>query len=142
MRKILLAVLFMAAPLATVSAHGNHPSEKHAYTEIHADQLKSWYDQKKPMIVLDARTKPYFEGTLLPNAKWLPMDSSDAAILAAVPAKDALVVIYCANSHCPASKYLADKMASLGYTNLYKYPEGLDDWNQKGLPTMKVAKPS
>lgn len=132
----LLAALLAAAPLAAATPQ-TQKTEESLHNLIKADQLKSWYDQKKTMIVLDARSKPYFDGTLLPNAKWLIAESSEKEIQAAIPSKNSLVVVYCASVKCPASGRLYDKLTSLGYTNVYEYHEGLEDWIKRGFPTTK-----
>lgn len=138
MLRILLGFILLAAPLAAVSNQtSRNKTEESMHRKITANQLKSWYDQKKKMVVLDARSKPYFEGTLLPNAIWLPPESPEEEIKAAIPSKDSLIIVYCAGVKCPASGWLYDKLISLGYTDLYEYHEGLEDWMQKGYPTNK-----
>lgn len=133
-----IAFILAAAPLAAAtSAAPAQKAEQHKHREITGEQLKAWIDQKKAMTILDARSKPYFDGTLLPNAKWVSAESSEKDIVAAVPAKDSLVVVYCASPQCPASGWLYDKMTKLGYTNIYEYHEGLKDWMSKGYPTTK-----
>lgn len=109
----------------------------HERREVQTEQLKQWYDQKKPMIVLDARSKPYFNGTLLPNAKWVSAESSEKEIQAAAPSKSALIVVYCAGVKCPASGWLYDKMVAMGYTNVYEYHQGLQEWTKRGFPVTK-----
>ncbi|MGZ3634142.1 MAG: rhodanese-like domain-containing protein [Parachlamydiaceae bacterium] len=131
--QILAAVLFVA-PLAATVASNAPKTEKVAHRDVKTEQIKQWYDQKKPMVVLDARTKPYFDGKLLPNAKWVPADAPEKDIQAAIPSKDSLVVVYCAGPGCPASGWLYDKLISLGYTNLYEYHAGINEWAKKGLP--------
>ena len=133
-----LSMLLVAGPLVASSSH-THKTEASVHKQVNADQLKSWYDQKVPMTVLDARSKAYFDGTLLPQAKWLPADSSEEAVIAAIPAKNALVVVYCLGVKCPASGWLYDKLTSMGYTNVYEYHEGLQDWQQRGYPTTKAS---
>ena len=135
-----VAMMMLIAPLALV-AHQNHQTDQSTHhKEITGDQLKEWYDQKKPMVVLDARSKPYFDGTLLPNAKWVPHDSSENEIMAAAPSKNSVIVVYCAGVDCPASGRLYDKLASMGYKTIYEYHEGLEDWLEKGYPTTKQSK--
>lgn len=131
-----LSFLLVATPLAAAVTQ-TPQTEKSMHNEINADQLKSWYDQKKTMVVLDARTKPYFNGTLLPGAKWVSAESSDKEIQAAIPSKDSLVVVYCASVSCPASGWLYDKLIALGYSNVLEYHGGLQDWTQRGFPTVK-----
>lgn len=131
-----LSLLLIGAPLMATTAPAGQAQES-THREITADELKSWYDQNKPIVVLDARSKPYFDGTLLPKAKWLSVESTDAEILAAVPSKDSIIVVYCAGADCPASGMLYDKLTRLGYTNVYEYRGGLKDWIKQKFPTIK-----
>ncbi|MFC2049422.1 rhodanese-like domain-containing protein [Chlamydiota bacterium] len=130
--KSLMICLLMLAPLAVFAQ--DNPGTQQSVATVNGDQLKSWYDQKKPMVVLDARTKEYFDGKLLPDAKWLPYNSSEDAIRAAAPSKDGLIVVYCWGPECPASGMLAHKLQSMGYTNIYEYRGGVQEWKQKGYP--------
>jgi|694.fasta_scaffold02776_11 rhodanese-related sulfurtransferase len=128
----LFIFLLSIVPLVAY-AHSHHKTHQ----QVDVDQLKSWYDQKKPMVVLDARSKPYFDGVLLPNAKWVPAEATDAEIEAAVPSKDSLIVVYCYGLKCPASGWLYDKLVKLGYKNIYEFRGGIEEWIQKGYPTTK-----
>lgn len=131
----LLGMILLTAPLAA-SQTATSAQEKHI--TIKAEELKSWYDQEKPMIVIDARSEKYFDGRLLPHAIWLPSESSEKEIAAAIPNKESLIVVYCAGVQCPASGWLYDKLRALGYRNVYEYHEGLKEWVQKGYPTTNV----
>ena len=42
---------------------------------------------------------------------------------------------YCSNTACPNSGQVAAKLESLGYRNVRKYAEGIQDWVEAGLPT-------
>lgn len=132
----LLSLILITTPLAAASQTATTTTQQNR-TTIKTEELKSWYDQKKPMVVLDARSKKYFDGRLLPNAKWLPSEASEKETITTIPNKDSLVVVYCAGIKCPASGWLYDKLYSMGYHNIYEYHEGLDEWTQKGYPTTK-----
>lgn len=135
MLPILLTSMLVVAPLAAIKAA---PQTEHSeHTAISATQLKAWYDENKPMSVIDARSAKYFEGTLLPNARWLPVESTEKEILAALPSKKSLIVVYCWSSTCPASGWLYDKLMAMGYNNVYEYHEGIQDWIKQGFPTTK-----
>ena len=41
---------------------------------------------------------------------------------------------YCSNTACPNSGQVASKLEALGYTNVRKYAEGIQDWVEAGLP--------
>ncbi len=137
MLSTLFCAILMTAPLGPLAAASqtSAATTQQNHKTIKAEELKSWYDQNKQMVVLDARSKNYFDGTMLPDAKWLPSDSSEKEILATVPNKESLIVVYCAGVKCPASGWLYDKLYSMGYHNVYEYHEGLEEWMQKGYPT-------
>jgi rhodanese-related sulfurtransferase len=56
-----------------------------------------------------------------------------------LPDKGAAIVVYCSNPACGNSQAVANKLADLGYTNVRKYREGIQDWVEAGLPTESGA---
>ncbi|HEX8148419.1 MAG TPA: rhodanese-like domain-containing protein [Pyrinomonadaceae bacterium] len=76
-------------------------------------------------------TDEYFNGELIPGSRRVPLDRVGRAAHEAGLAKGAEVVVYCAGPHCPQSGYAAEKLQSLGYTNVRAYEGGLEEW--KGL---------
>jgi len=70
----------------------------------------------------------------LPGAINVPLgEDFESRIQQAVPDKQQEVVVYCADSKCPASPEAAKKMDSLGYQNVYDYEAGKADWRLAGL---------
>lgn len=136
MKSAILVFMLALCPFALKAEEAPSVSQ-HAYALINADKLKTLYDTSAEMVVLDARTGHYFDGTTLPGAKWITAESTEEAILAAAPKKDGLVVVYCVCTKCPAGAFLADKLVAMGYTNVNKYPEGIQEWIEKGYPTVK-----
>ena len=51
-----------------------------------------------------------------------------------LPDKAAAIVTYCSNTACPNSDHVATKLAALGYLNVRRYAEGIEDWVNAGLP--------
>jgi rhodanese-related sulfurtransferase len=43
-------------------------------------------------------------------------------------------VTYCSNTACRNSEAAANQLAAMGYTNVRKYAEGKQDWQEAGLP--------
>lgn len=107
---------------------------KETYHTIHTKELKNWIDSGKPIQIVDARPKKYDKGEVIVGAKFLPFDSTEAKITATLPDKDAVIVVYCASIKCPASGNLAKKLVSMGYTHIYKYPEGITEWMDRNYP--------
>lgn len=135
MQKFIVALMLVSMPFAAFCDH--KPQKQIAYWEVDTHTLKRWYDQNKPMIILDTRSREHFDNTLLPAAKWLPYNASDAEIQAIIPAKNSLIVVYCWSSRCPASEKMAKRLNAMGYTNVHKYGSGLEVWMEKGYPTQQ-----
>ena len=129
----IFVTLLLFSPLSLM-ADNTPPSAQHLHKTVQATELKSWYDQQIAMTIVDARSKEYFDGKLLPHAFWLPSESSNKEIQTALPDRDRLIVVYCAGVKCPASGWLYDKLISLGYSNVFEYHEGIQDWIQQGCP--------
>ncbi len=48
--------------------------------------------------------------------------------------KDDVIVVYCHNPNCKASTRAAEKLEKLGFTNVFEYEGGKDDWKAAGYP--------
>lgn len=99
---------------------------------IDAAALKALLDAKAPVTLLDARSGKYDDGSRIADATSLAPNASDAQIASALPVKDAPIVAYCVNTHCPASHKLAERLESLGYQNVKIMPEGIEGWKEAG----------
>ena len=110
------------------------------YSEINTDALAALVRSGSKVVLLDARSGKYDDGRRLPGAKALSPTASEEEALAEIGGKDELVVAYCTNLKCPASKYLAERLVQLGFKNVVKYPEGIDEWEAKGHKVEKVTK--
>lgn len=89
--------------------------------------------------VVDALGGEYFAKQHLPGA--IPLVEGEVADLAGtlLPDRAAPIVTYCSNPACPNSQRVADRLTTLGYTNVRKYREGIEDWVDAGLPTESGA---
>jgi rhodanese-related sulfurtransferase len=85
--------------------------------------------------VVDALGGDYYAKQHLPGAVALVEDEVADRAGALLPDLAAPIVTYCSNPACPNSQRVADKLAALGYTNVRKYREGIQDWVAAGLPT-------
>ena len=110
----------------------------HAYKVIDTAAVEAAIAAKTTIV--DARGGKYLDERRIPGAKVVAANSSEKEITAALPDKDAKIVTYCTNLKCPASKMLATKLVAMGYTNVEKYPAGIDGWEAAGKPVEKAAK--
>jgi len=89
--------------------------------------------------VVDALGGEYYAKAHLPGAIPLVEADVDAQAGTLLPDRDAAIVTYCSNPACPNSGRVADRLATLGYPNVRKYREGIEDWTAAGLPTESGA---
>ncbi len=100
--------------------------------------LEALINSKTPFVLIDARTDKYFDGTLIAGAKRLNVDSSQAEVEKLLPAKDGLIVVYCAGVGCPASKRMASRLITEGYKNVIDYHHGIREWKEHNKPIEKL----
>lgn len=84
--------------------------------------------------VVDALGGEYYAKQHLPGAVPLVLADIDAEASALLPDRDAAIVTYCSNPACANSGQVADRLTALGYTDVRKYREGIQDWTEAGLP--------
>jgi rhodanese-related sulfurtransferase len=89
--------------------------------------------------IVDALGGDYYARQHLPGALPLVEADVDARAGELLPSKTAPIVTYCTGPSCPNSGRVADRLTALGYTNVRKYAEGIDDWTTAGLPTESGA---
>ncbi|MGC4890501.1 rhodanese-like domain-containing protein [Micromonospora sp. DT227] len=101
---------------------------------ISRDELRTAIDAGT-VTVVDALGGEYYTRQHLPGA--VPLVEAEVAERAAelLPDRDAPIVTYCSNPSCPNSGRVADRLTALGYTDVRKYAEGIEDWVGAGLPT-------
>ncbi len=85
--------------------------------------------------VVEALPPMYYEDAHLPGALILPHDQVDELAPSLLPDKDAEIVVYCSNTACPNSTIAAARLTQLGYTHVFDYEAGKQDWMEAGLPT-------
>ncbi len=105
---------------------------------ISRDELKAAIDAGD-IIVVDALGGDYYAQQHLPGAVALVEAEVAERAAALLPDKDAAIVTYCSNVACPNSQAVANRLSALGYTNVRKYREGIQDWVEAGLPVESLT---
>ncbi|GAA2794275.1 rhodanese-like domain-containing protein [Crossiella cryophila] len=100
---------------------------------ITRDELKTAIEQQA-VLVLDTLGGEYYAQQHLPGALELVLADVEAKAAGLLPDRDAAIVTYCTGPTCPNSGQVADRLTALGYTNVRKYREGIQDWVLAGLP--------
>ncbi len=103
-------------------------------TTISREELVARLEQGEVTLV-EALGPRYYEDAHLPGAINLPHDQVDELAPTRLPDRDAQIVVYCANTACQNSAVVARRLTQLGYTNVFDYEDGKQDWIEAGLPT-------
>jgi len=100
---------------------------------ITRDELRAGIDAGT-LTVVDTLGGEYYAKQHLPGAIPLVEAEVDARAATVLPERAAPIVTYCSNPSCPNSHRVAERLVALGYTNVRKYREGIEDWVAAGLP--------
>lgn len=117
-----LIPFFIALSLLTACG-GSGPHA--AYRQISQEEAKEMMDSQN-VIILDVREQDEYDSGHIPGAVLLPVGTIDeAAAAAAVPEKDAVILVYCRSGN--RSKTASSALADLGYSNVYEFG-GINTW--------------
>ena len=105
---------------------------------ITRDELKAAIDRHQ-VTVVDALPDSYYSQQHLPGALNLIEDDVAARASTLLPDKNAPIVTYCSNASCGNSQAVATLLTNLGYTNVRKYRDGIQDWVEASLPIEGAA---
>lgn len=87
-------------------------------------------------LVVEVLNRPYYRKFHLPGAVNIPVSGDfDREIARQAPDKTRPIVVYCLDEACDASRRAASRLEALGYSRVYDYEGGKNDWKQSGLPT-------
>jgi len=105
---------------------------------ISRDELKSKIDRREKFVLWNTLSKEYYKPEAnIPGSKWIPVDKV-AEEAKTLKDKNAPIVTYCGGPKCPSSKQAAEKLVSLGFTNVAAFEGGLQEWSEAGLPLVKL----
>jgi rhodanese-related sulfurtransferase len=118
------------------------------YKFVDTKELKSWIDQKKPMLIVDVNPEESYKKQHIPGSVHIefprPVMTSiddqkkDALIKLLGPDKNRTIVFYCGFTECTRSHNAAMFAVKFGYKNATRYPGGLKAWDEAGYPFEKA----
>ncbi|RMH72477.1 MAG: hypothetical protein D6675_04465 [Gemmatimonadetes bacterium] len=112
-----------------------HGSTLEAFKAVTLEQAYHDIYQQKMGVFIDARYADLYAEGHIEGAINIPydavMDYMDQ--LADIP-PDQLVVVYCDGADCDASKLLAEELITLGYSRIFVFIGGWNEWLAAGYP--------
>ena len=126
-RTCLLPALLLSL-LFTVGCGADAPTAvtETSYHQISQDEAKAMMARDDGHIVVDVRRQDEYDAGHLPGAILIPNESIGCDSPEALPDYDQIILIYCRSGN--RSKQAAQKLASMGYTNIYEFG-GITTWS-------------
>jgi len=109
---------------------------------VTAEEVLRKIENADAFVLVDALAPMAYAHSHLPGAINLPPSTVDPLVVARrIPDRNAEVIVYCANPECDDSVATAQRLQTLGYTNVHHYAGGKDEWRERGLPLERAGKP-
>jgi len=93
-------------------------------------------DGKEDFILVDARRHEGFEKEHIPGAVKIPSDRLGEHIVRQFD-KNRTIVTYCSGWSCESSTIAAKKLEKYGFTKVFDFKGGLENWKEAGYDTEK-----
>ncbi len=107
---------------------------------INTYALKSLIDLTVAPMLVNAKTGRYDDCRPILVVIKLRPETKDAGLQSVLESKDAMIALYCPNPLCPASRQLAERLTTLGYTHVLEYPQGVGKCSGESNMVVQVAK--
>ena len=116
-------MLILLAALLCLS--GCSAEEKMTYRQISQEEARRMMALDDGHIIADVRRRDEYDAGHIPGAVLIPNESIETEPPEQLPDKDQMILIYCRSGR--RSKEAAQKLADMGYTNIYEFG-GIIDW--------------
>ena len=125
--KTLKVAVFLALGL-TLTACGTKTEETDQNTTfkgITAEEAMDLMETEEDYVILDVRTKEEYDEKHIKGAILVPNETIGNEEILELPDKDQMILVYCRSGN--RSKQASEKLAKLGYTNVYEFG-GINSW--------------
>ncbi|MDE2343240.1 MAG: rhodanese-like domain-containing protein [Betaproteobacteria bacterium] len=100
--------------------------------KISADELAELIDNAPNFVLIDTLPSTAYDDGHLPGAINIVSDEILTRASREIPDRGKMIVVYCASAACQRAGLAAERLASLGYTNVFHYVEGKRGWIDSG----------
>jgi rhodanese-related sulfurtransferase len=98
---------------------------------VNREELKEMMEGGENFVLINALKPEEFEKEHICGSINMPV-SNIASEAEKLLSKDNTLIVYCANSACTASSIAAEKLDSIGFSEVLRYEGGLEDWKAAG----------
>lgn len=131
-RKILIALLLVAVIILLTGCSrsgqimdGEDMFLPASYTQISQEEARERMGRDDGHVIIDVRRQDEYDAGHIPGAILIPNESIGTELPKELPDLDQIILIYCRSGN--RSKQAAQKLADMGYTNVYEFG-GISTW--------------
>lgn len=138
-RALFILITVSVLPFAAYAEEKEkYPDSVPGTTKVDAEALMELADKTPDLIIIDARivkdrAQGYIEGSVsLPD-----IDTNCDSLAKKIPKKTSPVLFYCNGPKCGRSVKSSRKALKCGYTSIYWFRGGFEEWKNKNYPYLK-----
>jgi rhodanese-related sulfurtransferase len=124
--------------LAVAAVAQDAPLDIPGATTVNAKQIFDLVAKTPNIVILDNRKEDdYAAGRIEGAIRLIDTDVNAESLAKHIKSKDTPVLLYCNGVKCGRAAKAAEKAVQLGYTKIYYYALGMDEWNAERLPLVR-----
>ena len=137
MRCLLIAAAALLS-LGAATAAQDAPLEIPGATTVNAKQIFDLVAKTPSIVILDNRKEDdYAAGRIEGAIRLIDTEVNAESLAKHIKGKATPVLFYCNGVKCGHAAKAAEKAVQLGYTKIYYYALGMDEWNAQRLPLVR-----
>lgn len=121
---LILLTIFLLTGCSAYTA--DSVQEVASYHQIDQEMAKQMMTRDDGHVIVDVRRQDEYDAGHIPGAILIPNESIEAERPKELPDLDQIILIYCRSGN--RSKQAAQKLADMGYTNIYEFG-GINTWS-------------
>ena len=125
MTYLLLVMLAALLFVLTGCAFAKKAENKAEYTRISQEKAKEMMARDDGHVIVDVRRQDEYDAGHIPGAILIPNETIGSDAPKALPDYDQIILVYCRSGN--RSKQASEKLAAMGYKNVYEFG-GINSW--------------
>lgn len=137
MLRLFIAMMVLLG-LGAAAVAQDAPMEIGGAKTVDARQIFDLVAKTPTIVILDNRkVEDYAAGHIEGAIRLIDTDVDAESLAKYVKTKDTPVLFYCNGVKCGRAAKAAEKAVQLGYSKVYYYALGMDEWNAQRLPLVQ-----
>jgi len=137
-RQVIFALAALLSLGAVAAAQQDAPLEIPGTKTVNARQIFELVTKTPNIVIIDNRKEEdYASGHIEGAVRLIDTDVNAESLSQRIRTKDTPVLFYCNGVKCGRAAKAAEKAVQAGYTKVYYYALGMDEWNAQRLPLVR-----